>query len=49
MEVDTDTSKINRLAKNARLEARVTIEQKQLLERDDDKYRSDFWFDLTFI
>jgi uncharacterized protein (DUF1778 family) len=33
MEVDTDTAKTNRLAKNARLEARVTIEQKQLLER----------------
>jgi uncharacterized protein (DUF1778 family) len=33
MEVDTATVQTNRLAKNARLEARVTIEQKQLLER----------------
>jgi uncharacterized protein (DUF1778 family) len=33
MNVDPDTVKTNRLAKNARLEARVTIEQKQLLER----------------
>jgi uncharacterized protein (DUF1778 family) len=33
MEVDTETVKTNRLAKNARLEARVTIEQKQLMER----------------
>ena len=33
MEVDTDTIKTDRLVKNARLEARVTIEQKQLLER----------------
>jgi uncharacterized protein (DUF1778 family) len=33
MEVDTATVQTNRLAKNARLEARMTIEQKQLLER----------------
>jgi uncharacterized protein (DUF1778 family) len=33
MEVDTATVQTNRLAKNARLEARVTIEQKQLMER----------------
>jgi uncharacterized protein (DUF1778 family) len=33
MEVDTAIVQTNRLAKNARLEARVTIEQKQLLER----------------
>ena len=33
MEVDTDTVKTNRLGKNARLEARVTLEHKQLLER----------------
>lgn len=33
MEVDTDTVKTSRLGKNARLEARVTLEQKQLLER----------------
>jgi uncharacterized protein (DUF1778 family) len=33
MEVETETVKPNRLAKNARLEARVTIEQKQLMER----------------
>jgi uncharacterized protein (DUF1778 family) len=33
MEVDTATVQPNRLAKNARLEARVTIEQKQLMER----------------
>jgi uncharacterized protein (DUF1778 family) len=33
MEVDTATVQPNRLAKNARLEARVTIEQKQQLER----------------
>ena len=33
MEVDTDTVTTNRLGKNAQLEARVTIEQKQLLER----------------
>jgi uncharacterized protein (DUF1778 family) len=33
MEVDTTTVQTNRLAKNARLEARVTIEQKQLMER----------------
>jgi uncharacterized protein (DUF1778 family) len=33
MEVDTATVQTNRMAKNARLEARVTIEQKQLLER----------------
>lgn len=33
MEVDTETVKTDRLVKNARLEARVTIEQKQLLER----------------
>jgi uncharacterized protein (DUF1778 family) len=33
MEVDTEAVKTNRLGKNARLEARVTIEQKQLLER----------------
>jgi uncharacterized protein (DUF1778 family) len=33
MEVDTATVQPNRLSKNARLEARVTIEQKQLMER----------------
>jgi uncharacterized protein (DUF1778 family) len=33
MEVDPETVKTNRLAKNARLEARVTSEQKQLMER----------------
>jgi uncharacterized protein (DUF1778 family) len=33
MEVDAETVKTNRLGKNARLEARVTVEQKQLLER----------------
>ena len=33
MEVDTDTVKTSRLGKNARLEAHVTIEQKQLMER----------------
>jgi uncharacterized protein (DUF1778 family) len=33
MKIDTDKVKTNRLEKNARLEARVTVEQKQLLER----------------
>jgi uncharacterized protein (DUF1778 family) len=34
MEIDTDsTTKINKVSKNAHLEARVTIEQKQLMER----------------
>jgi uncharacterized protein (DUF1778 family) len=33
MDANTETAKTERLVKNARLEARVTIEQKQLLER----------------
>lgn len=34
MEIDTNsTSKSDRVSKNARLEARVTLEQKQLMER----------------
>jgi uncharacterized protein (DUF1778 family) len=34
MEIDTDSStQTNKVAKNARLEARVTLEQKQLMER----------------
>jgi uncharacterized protein (DUF1778 family) len=33
MEVNMGITKTSRLGKNARLEARVTIEQKQLLER----------------
>lgn len=33
MTMSTDVTKVNRLRKDARLEARVTTEQKQLLER----------------
>jgi uncharacterized protein (DUF1778 family) len=33
MELATDTTKANRIRKDARLEARVTVEQKQLMER----------------
>ena len=33
MELATDPIKANRIRKNARLEARVTTEQKQLMER----------------
>jgi uncharacterized protein (DUF1778 family) len=33
MKTSTDATKINRLRKDARLEARVTAEQKQLMER----------------
>jgi uncharacterized protein (DUF1778 family) len=34
MEIDTDSStQTSKVAKNARLEARVTLEQKQLMER----------------
>ena len=37
MEIDTDSStQTNKVAKNARLEARVTLEQKQLMERAAD-------------
>ena len=32
-ELSTDSTKVNKIKKNARLEARVTEEQKQLMER----------------
>ena len=32
-ELNTDSTKVNKIRKNARLEARVTEEQKQLMER----------------